>query len=134
MSRHSRIDKSEVEKVYIKHTVEHHSATPNNRLGDLPHGSKGFRFGYSQRKCRKTECFQCNLLQVIYGDFGGGLGTLKLGDAALNIGILMFALKSAHFFKIHWSPLFMKSNDILNLKWNCQWCFFFFLMVQLSCE
>ena len=104
MSRHSRIDKSEVEKVHIKHTVDHHSATPNNRLGDLPHGSKGFRFGYTQRKCRETECFQCNLLQLILGEFvpaPAGLGTLNLGDAAVNIGILMLALKSAKFFKIH---------------------------------
>ena len=106
MSRHSRIDKSEVEKVYIKHTVEHHSATPNNRLGDLPHGSKGFRFVYSQRKCRKTKCFQCDLLQLIIGDLniqnrGANQDTLNLGDAAVSIGILMLALKSAHLFKIH---------------------------------
>ena len=92
------VDKTKVEKVHIKHTIEHHSATPNNRLGDLPHGSKGFRFGYSQQKCRqKKECFQCNLLQLIIGDVN--IGTLNLGDAAVNIGILMLALKSAHFFK-----------------------------------
>ena len=93
--------------MHIKHTVEHHSATPNNRLGDLPHGSKGFRFGYSQRKCRETECFQCNLLQLIIGDVniesgGANIDTLDLGQqSAVNIGILMLALKSAHFFKIH---------------------------------
>ena len=111
MSRHSRIDKSEVEKVHIKHTVEHHSATPNNRLGDLPHGSKGFRFGYSQRKCRRTKCFQCNLIQYVIGEFGpapAGLGTLNYGDAAVNIGNLILALKSA-FFKIIFSPFFLKA-------------------------
>ena len=83
------VDKSEVEKVHIKHTVEHLSATPNNRLGDLPHGSKGFRFGYSQRKCPKTECFQCNLQILIFGEFvpaPAGLGILNLGEAAVNTG------------------------------------------------
>ena len=86
----------------IKCAKEHHSATPNNRLGDLPHGSKGFRFGYSQRKCRKTACFQCNLIQAVIGEFApapAGLGTLNYGDAAVNIGNLMLALKSAFFLK-----------------------------------
>ena len=93
--------------MYIKCNKEHHSATPNNHLGDLPHGSKGFRFGYSQRKCRETECFQCNLLQLIIGDLniengGANIDTLDLSQqSAVNIGILMLALKSAHFFKIH---------------------------------
>ena len=90
------VGKSEVEKVHIKHTIEHHSATPNNRLGDLPHGSKGFRFGYSQRKCRKKKCFQCDLIAPTSGEFftsSEGLGTLNFGEAAVNIGIL--ALKSA---------------------------------------
>ena len=99
-NRIERVDESEAEKVYIKHTTEHLSATPNNRVGELPHGSKGFRFGYRQRKCPKAECFQCNLLQLIFGEFvpaPAGLGTLNLGDAAVNIGILMLA----HFFKIH---------------------------------
>ena len=83
----------------VKCTKEHHSATPNNRRGNLPHGSKGFRFGYSQKQCRKKACFQCNLLQLVFGEFApapAGLGTLNLGDAAANLGILMLALKSAH--------------------------------------
>jgi len=42
---------------------EHHTAAPNNRRGPLPHGSRGFRFGYLQRKCREdVECFQCSML------------------------------------------------------------------------
>ena len=41
---------------------EHRSETPNSR-GQLPHGSKGFKFGYAQRRCDKDECFQCKLLQ-----------------------------------------------------------------------
>ena len=94
-NRIERVDESEAEKVYIKHTTEHLSATPNNRVGELPHRSKGFRFGYSQRKCRKTKCFQCDLLAVTSGEFftsSDGLGTLNFGEAAVNIGIL--ALKS----------------------------------------
>ena len=82
--------------MYIKHTTEHLSATPNNRVGELPHGSKGFRFGYSQRKCRKKKCFQCDLIAPTSGEFftsSEGLGTLNFGEAAVNIGIL--ALKSA---------------------------------------
>ena len=102
MISHSSINKSEVEKVYIKRTVEHLSATPNNRLGDLPHGSKGFRFGYSQTKCRNEECFQCNLLQYIFGEFvpaPAGLGILNFGEAVVNTGIFMLALKSAQVFQ-----------------------------------
>ena len=90
----------------IKCAKEHHSATPNNRQGDLPHGSKGFRFGYSQRKCRKTACFQCNLIQAVIGEFApapDGLGTLNYGDAAVNIGNLMFALKFAFSFRLFFS-------------------------------
>ena len=33
-----------------------------NFLGMLAHGSRGFRFGYVQRACKETECFQCNLI------------------------------------------------------------------------
>ena len=71
--------------MYIKHTTEHLSATPNNRVGELPHGSKGFRFGYSQRKCRKKKCFQCDLIAPTSGEFftsSEGLGTLNFGEAA----------------------------------------------------
>ena len=96
------VGKSEVEKVHIKHTVEHHSATPNNRLGDLPHGSKGFRFGYSQRKCSKKPCFQCSLLQYTFGEFNPapfGIGTLNFGEALVNLGTFMLALKSAQTFQ-----------------------------------
>ena len=99
------LDKSEVEKVKIKHTVEHLPATPNNHLGDLPHGSKGFRFGYSQRKCPKTECFQCNLLQVIFADHFApppvGLGILNFGEAAVNTGnVIIHKSRSAHCYFI----------------------------------
>ena len=103
------VGKSEVEKVHIKHTIEHHSATPNNRLGDLPHGSKGFRFGYSQTKCQKKECFQCNLLQYIFGEFvpaPAGLGILNFGEAVVNTGIFMLALKSAQVFQV---PFYLKA-------------------------
>ena len=41
---------------------EHLTATPNNRHGELAHGSKGFRFGYNQAKCSEKECFQCKML------------------------------------------------------------------------
>jgi hypothetical protein len=41
---------------------EHLSATPNNR-GQLPSGSKGFKFGYAQQICKSTKCFQCELTQ-----------------------------------------------------------------------
>ena len=95
------VDKSEDKKVYIKRTKEHLSATPNNRLGDLPHGSKGFRFGYSQRKCKKTECFQCTLLQYAFGTYLPaplGLGQLYIGDAAINLGMVMLDLMSGFFF------------------------------------
>ena len=44
---------------------EHLAATPNNRRGVLPHGSRGFRFGYSQRQCSSKRCFQCGMLNVI---------------------------------------------------------------------
>ena len=86
--------------MYIKRSIEHLSATPNNRLGDLPHGSKGFRFGYSQRKCKKTECFQCTLLQYAFGTYLPaplGLGQLYVGDAAINLGMVMLDLKSGFF-------------------------------------
>ena len=41
---------------------EHQSNSPNSR-GKLPHGSKGFRFGFAQRQCEKEKCFQCNFLK-----------------------------------------------------------------------
>ena len=31
-------------------------------LGELAHGSRGFRFGFRQRPCKETECYQCNLI------------------------------------------------------------------------
>ena len=46
---------------------EHLSATPNNRKGQLPSGSKGFRFGYKQQVCTTTKCFQCGILEVHRG-------------------------------------------------------------------
>ena len=42
---------------------EHLSATPNNRR-QLPSGSKGFKFGYAQQKCKTTKCFQCQIIQA----------------------------------------------------------------------
>ena len=103
------VDECEVEKLHIKHTIEHLSATPNNRLGDLPHGSKGFRFRYRQRQCAKAECFQCNLLQLIFGEFvpePAGLGILNFGESAVNTGkviihkllseVSLFSMKGTH--------------------------------------
>ena len=38
---------------------EHLKGSPNTR-GELPHGSRGFRFGYAQRRCRPDgqDCVQ----------------------------------------------------------------------------
>ena len=42
---------------------EHLKGSPNSR-GELPHGSRGFRFGYAQRRCRPDgqDCVQCKVI------------------------------------------------------------------------
>jgi len=42
---------------------EHLKGSPNTR-GELPHGSRGFRFGYAQRRCRPDgqDCVQCKVI------------------------------------------------------------------------